>query len=277
MTRKPWFDAGHGGHDPGAVGLIEEEDVALAIVKFCMEAAERQGFDPKATRTTDKFVALSERCRLANAYGADAFVSVHLDWKGAKGKGFAVIEPKNASARTDRLSDVMMANLDPLTNYKDIGVYTDRRGLAVLRGTRMPATLIEVLSVGDAVVKSESFQRDVAETIVRSLCAWYGVRYVAPSGSKITQPKPKPKAAPRPKQTHPEWPGRYMRKGHHGDDVEAMQKRLKARGWKIDVDGIYGKDTEKVVRAFQDEKGLQVDGVCGPATWDALWTAKITR
>ena len=279
MQHRPWFDAGHGGHDPGAVGLVHEEDVALAIVKKCMAAAERQGWKPGASRTKDVFIPLADRCRKANDAKADAFVSIHLDWSGAKGKGFAVIEPKNATATTGRLSDTIFANLDPLTAYKDIGVYADRRGLAVLRGTRMPATLVEVLSVSDKQVKDPAFQDDVAEGIIRGLCAWYGTRYIPPTGKAKTSPpvKPLPKPAPRPKQTHPKWPGRFLKEGMRGDDVMRFQDRLAQRGWNIKADGIFGPKTKMVVRAFQIDKDLLVDGIVGPATWDALWTAPVTK
>lgn len=40
----------------------------------------------------------------------------------------------------------------------------------------------------------------------------------------------------------------------------------------INVDGIYGSNTKKAVSAYQEAKGLEVDGICGPATWKALIT-----
>ena len=58
--------------------------------------------------------------------------------------------------------------------------------------------------------------------------------------------------------------------------IRQLQQRLKDRGWKIGVDGLYGDQTYKVVTAFQSEKGLSVDGGVGRETWDALWTEKIT-
>jgi peptidoglycan hydrolase-like protein with peptidoglycan-binding domain len=49
--------------------------------------------------------------------------------------------------------------------------------------------------------------------------------------------------------------------------------RPRKRGWKIAVDGTYGPPSEKVCRAFQEEKHLGVDGIVGPKTWAAAWTA----
>jgi peptidoglycan hydrolase-like protein with peptidoglycan-binding domain len=61
-----------------------------------------------------------------------------------------------------------------------------------------------------------------------------------------------------------------------GAGVRALQARLKARGWKITVDGEFGPQTDRIVRAFQKDKGLTVDGEVGPKTWSALWTTAIT-
>jgi peptidoglycan hydrolase-like protein with peptidoglycan-binding domain len=61
-----------------------------------------------------------------------------------------------------------------------------------------------------------------------------------------------------------------------GDDVEQWQRQMNRRGWKIDVDRRHGDQSEKVCRQFQTEKGLTVDGIVGPHTWRATWTAPIT-
>lgn len=57
----------------------------------------------------------------------------------------------------------------------------------------------------------------------------------------------------------------------------SWQRRMKARGWAITPDGRYGPQTEKVTRAFQAEKGLDVDGRIGLQTWAAAWQAEVTR
>jgi peptidoglycan hydrolase-like protein with peptidoglycan-binding domain len=67
-----------------------------------------------------------------------------------------------------------------------------------------------------------------------------------------------------------------MVRGRTGAGVRALQQRLKERGWKITVDGEFGPQTDRIVRAFQKDKGLTVDGEVGPHTWSALWTTAIT-
>lgn len=90
-------------------------------------------------------------------------------------------------------------------------------------------------------------------------------------------PPPKP-GPPKPPASHPKWPGRYLTQppAMTGADVRAWQAQMRHRKWDIAVDGEYGPASEEVCRGFQEEKGLPVDGVVGPRTWDAAWTTKIT-
>lgn len=55
-----------------------------------------------------------------------------------------------------------------------------------------------------------------------------------------------------------------------GSDVRELQDALRAAGHAIDTDGIFGPQTDSVVRAFQAQAGLRIDGVVGSATWAAL-------
>lgn len=92
----------------------------------------------------------------------------------------------------------------------------------------------------------------------------------------------KPKSnSTRPAITAPVFPfraGRYMGRGGitHSRHLSAWQRQMIRRGWrfpKYGPDGAFGQETERVVRAFQKEKGLKVDGKIGPRTWAAAWLA----
>ncbi|MFJ5882681.1 peptidoglycan-binding protein [Kitasatospora cineracea] len=58
--------------------------------------------------------------------------------------------------------------------------------------------------------------------------------------------------------------------------VKKWQAQMAARGWSIAVDGYYGPASASVALRFQREKGLMPDGVVGPITWRAAWTAPRT-
>jgi peptidoglycan hydrolase-like protein with peptidoglycan-binding domain len=64
------------------------------------------------------------------------------------------------------------------------------------------------------------------------------------------------------------WP--LVRQGNQDHPVKTLQYLLRARGHNVAVDGIFGAATNAAVRAFQQQKGLAVDGVVGPVTWSAL-------
>ena len=55
-----------------------------------------------------------------------------------------------------------------------------------------------------------------------------------------------------------------------GDDVTALQQALVNAGFPVTVDGNFGTSTDAAVRQFQQQKGLTVDGIAGPATRSAL-------
>jgi N-acetylmuramoyl-L-alanine amidase len=80
--RRIVLDAGHGGRDPGAVGLygIKEKEVALTVAKaIAGHLQEKGGFETILTRDNDRFLALEERTAIANTRNGDLFVSIHVN------------------------------------------------------------------------------------------------------------------------------------------------------------------------------------------------------
>jgi len=75
-------DPGHGGHDPGAVGLygLYEKDVVLDIaLKLKDILSENPLYEVFLTRKTDIYIPLEERTAIANKKNADLFISIHAN------------------------------------------------------------------------------------------------------------------------------------------------------------------------------------------------------
>lgn len=76
------IDPGHGGHDPGAIGVTgcHEKDVTLDIAQRIADAlSARPGVTVKLTRDNDVFLPLEERVKISRDARADLFLSVHAD------------------------------------------------------------------------------------------------------------------------------------------------------------------------------------------------------
>ncbi|MBP7215911.1 MAG: N-acetylmuramoyl-L-alanine amidase [Candidatus Omnitrophica bacterium] len=85
-VKKIVLDAGHGGHDPGAIGRngLREKDVTLDIVKRLAGLLRDAGFQVILVRDTDTFVPLDQRVTIANNAQADLFLSIHANANRAR-------------------------------------------------------------------------------------------------------------------------------------------------------------------------------------------------
>lgn len=147
-------DPGHGGPDPGTlgVGISTESENVLAIAWELKGMLEHSGAEVIMTRKTDINPAqgtqfahqtngqLAARTSIANRSNADIFVSIHNDWNGNS----------NITGSTSYyyhsndwlLADSIQTSLVGYLGSRDVGV---RRGnFYVLRNTRIPSALIEV-------------------------------------------------------------------------------------------------------------------------------------
>lgn len=171
------FDAGHGGHDSGAVGNgIREKDIVLQVVKE-MEKISK-GYDNlqvKLTRSGDTFLTLSERARIANAFNADLFISVHINAGG--GVGYEDFIYTNVTNETRKAQRLINKHVSPL--------FTRNRGrkstnFQVLRDTRMSAVLTEngfIDNKSDASkLKDSKFIKSIAEAHVKAIVEMYNLK-----------------------------------------------------------------------------------------------------
>jgi N-acetylmuramoyl-L-alanine amidase len=111
------IDAGHGGHDPGALGAnSREKDVNLAAAKLLKAKLERTGrYRVVMTRDSDVFVPLETRVQIARRADADLFISLHSDSGpdgGMRGATVYTLSDKGS----DRVARNVMAENDWFIN-----------------------------------------------------------------------------------------------------------------------------------------------------------------
>ena len=92
------LDPGHGGSDGGATanGLVEK-NLTLKIAQYCKEELEKySGVTVYMTRSTDVAVGLEERVQMAKNWGADVFVSIHMNSASPAATGAEVWYPNSS-------------------------------------------------------------------------------------------------------------------------------------------------------------------------------------
>ncbi|MEB3226174.1 MAG: N-acetylmuramoyl-L-alanine amidase [Synechococcus sp.] len=137
------IDPGHGGRDPGAVGIggLQEKNVILPISQEVSRILQQNGVSVRLTRDTDYFVSLEGRTQLANSANADLFVSIHanaISMSRPEVNGLEVYYHQSGKV----LAETIHRNILRRIQMRDRGVRTAR--FYVLRNTSMPSALVEV-------------------------------------------------------------------------------------------------------------------------------------
>ncbi len=188
------LDPGHGGQDKGAVSRYGyEKDFALDVALRARDFLQKRGYRVAMTRSTDIFIPLDERPKLAKSLPDSIFVSIHFNASDANhdARGFEIFSmaPRGAPATNDNTFSARLLREEP-GNANEIpsaalagAIYhsllghvpTVDRGLkharfAVLRLSTVPAVLVEcgfVTNVPEsAQIGSPAWRARVAEAIV---------------------------------------------------------------------------------------------------------------
>lgn len=182
------IDAGHGGTDSGAGknGLVEKVWV-LEIAKKVEAHLKSAGHAVHMTRTTDKFVGLSQRALSANGNGSSIFVSIHFNAGG--GQGYEDYRFLNSTDdKTVKLQNAIHSKVSATTSkygLKNRGKKTDN--FAVLRETSMPAILLEAGfcdSSDHKTLSRSDFKDAYALSIADGIQAYLGKKLVSNSATK---------------------------------------------------------------------------------------------
>ncbi|KUF25510.1 N-acetylmuramoyl-L-alanine amidase [Bacillus sp. G1(2015b)] len=139
---KIFIDPGHGGTDSGASanGLLEKNiTLQIALLLRDILISEYDGVSVRLSRSTDQSVTLSQRTNAANSWGANYFVSIHINAGG--GTGFESYVYPGVSAPTTTYRNALHDEIVRSVDFANRGKKT--ANFHVLRETSMPAILTE--------------------------------------------------------------------------------------------------------------------------------------
>jgi len=165
------IDPGHGGKDPGAIGLnnIYEKDVVTSTADYVVQQLEEAGANVIMTRNGDHFVSLDERARISNSYNTDAFISLHYD-------SFSAVPVSGVTTYYNSDSDASLASSLNSTLSSTVSLPsrgTQQAGYKVLENTNAPSVLIELGYITNphdvTVVQTGDYQSSVARAITNGL------------------------------------------------------------------------------------------------------------
>ena len=186
------IDAGHGGHDSGAVSRItgqKEKDLALDTAQRLKKKLSRD-FQVIMLRETDRFIDLDERVRLASQRDGAIFLSLHYNSTGS-GRG-SIHGPETYYWRVDShgLATRIQRSMEAVAPSKQGNLGLRRRRLRLTRNPDVPSVLLEfgyLSHSAEAKLCADPAYRDqLAETVAKA------VKAQALSGDQGTGPKPEP-------------------------------------------------------------------------------------
>lgn len=182
---KLFLDSGHGGTDGGAVGLgLIEKNLTLEIAQgIATKLKSYEGIEVKMSRTSDKSLTLRQRTDEANAWGANYFLSIHINSAEDKtANGYEdFIYNGNVSRKTIAFQNVLHDEIFKAIQKhgaEDRG--KKRANFHVLRESHMPALLTENLFIVNskdaANLKNDAFKADLIQGHVTGLEKFLGLK-----------------------------------------------------------------------------------------------------
>lgn len=195
---KLYLDSGHGGVDSGAVGNgLLEKNVVLEMAKKLKTFMQTnyKNIEIMETRTTDVFVSLDERTKRANDWGADVFLSLHLNANTiTTAKGFETYIYPEVDSKTVSFQNVVheevMKQIAGYAGVVDRG--KKRANFHVLRESNMIALLGENLFISNtsdsSLLKQSSFLDSLVRGYAFGMEKFFGLeKNIPPPSDKLYQ------------------------------------------------------------------------------------------
>lgn len=166
------LDPGHGGIDPGALGLHGEKEKSLTedMTNVIAEKLRSEGATVLLTRSKDSYVSLQERVRISESYLTDAFISVHFNAFTSQASN-GVSTHYFADGAERELAQHIQTALNKHTNLTNRGVKQDN--YYVLRENNDLSILVELGFITNPhdleVIQDPHYSSQIADAIFEGL------------------------------------------------------------------------------------------------------------
>lgn len=265
---KIFIDPGHGGKDSGAVGnSLLEKDLVLDISLRQKRIFEALGHEIQLSRSTDVFIELIQRTKLANDWNADVFISNHINAGGGKGEEVwcSIVGGKGReyAERVEKELSKLFISRGVKTRQGKNGDY-----LYVIRTTKMPAILNEFGFIDNkedaANLSKEDFREECAKAVVEGILN-IDLEEVS-QNNKIVEESKNIEIKTEVKQEV-----KLQSTVKVDSEVKQVQHNLnRIINANLIEDGIMGPKTRAAVITFQKIVNLVPDGISGVKTKAAL-------
>jgi len=203
---------------------------------------------------------------LVNGHGdhGHGYGLMQVDDRTAAGKG-----GPTSRANIEQGAQILKGKLDEVKqDHPDWPPEQQLRG--AVAGYNFGAGNVRTIAGMDQGTAGDDYSNDVWAR-AQALAPSFGGAPTAPTGKPEITPTPGPVGTPAAGKELDTSGATLLQDGARGSNVELLQQKLKQAGFDPGaVDGKFGPQTEAAVKAFQQAKGLDVDGVAGPKTFTAL-------
>jgi len=191
--------------------------------------------------------SLNENMAEAKSFGAELYIPLHTNAAGSSARGtrFGYDSSRNDSKEACQIFVNRWKQFYPLPNKVKLAIYNS---FGESKRPHCPSVYTELIfhsNIDDANFLHNNMEQ-CADTLVQCVLDYFELR-----GSGIVS-------------------NTTVRLGNKGDAVSKLQTLLLEKGYKITVDGIFGNETLQVLKQYQSDNGLEVDGVCGNITYGNL-------
>ncbi len=177
------LDPGHGGSDPGGVyGDLIEKDIVLTIALECEKELLRYGIEVQMTRTTDKYLGLSQRATMANDNMSDYFISIHCNVGGGD-RGeiiYSIYNGKGLELTNKISSEIIKIGQTQVKTYNRMN-NNGRDYLSLIRETIMDAIIIQCAFIDNEednkIIKTREEQKRFGKAIAKGILFQLDINY----------------------------------------------------------------------------------------------------